>query len=180
LACSRSTRFRPVPYVSPRPHIKLEIDVSHLLDDLDLPVEARGAALDQRDTGCQAHLVHMPPRIQIIQRIEDEIESLEPRDIEARVLYIVMIRLNLDIRIEHERRVFRNLSLSASPGLIPLSISSMTHQSLGLLDMLVAKQELPIEVAQINCVQIDDVDLAEAREDQVLQQFASDTASAHH
>jgi hypothetical protein len=56
----------------------------------------------------------------------------------------------------------------------------MTYQSLGLLDVLVAKQELPIEVAQINGVQIDNMDLAKAREHKILQQFASDTASAHH
>jgi hypothetical protein len=84
--------------------------VSHLLDDLDLPVEARGAALDQRDIGGQTHLVHVPPRIEVIERIEDDVEGLEPRDIELRVLDVVVVGLDLDVGVEPARRLFRNLS----------------------------------------------------------------------
>ena len=39
-----------------------------------------------------------------------------------------------------------------------------THQSFGLLDVLMAKQELSIEITEVNCVQIDDVNLAETGE----------------
>lgn len=39
------------------------------------------------------------------------------------------------------------------------------HDSFRLLDMLVPKQELTVEVAQINGVQIDNVNFAEASED---------------
>lgn len=46
--------------------------------------------------------------------------------------------------------------------------------------MLVAKQELAIEVAEINHIQVDNVDFAKPSENKVLQQFASDAASAHH
>jgi hypothetical protein len=84
--------------------------VSHLLDDLDLPVEARGAALDKRNIGCQTHLVHVPPRIQIVERIEDDVECLEPRDVELRVLDVVVVGLDLDVGVEPARRLFRNLS----------------------------------------------------------------------
>jgi hypothetical protein len=45
----------------------------------------------------------MPARIQVIQRIEDEIERLEPRDIEPLILDIIMVRLDLDVRIEPAR-----------------------------------------------------------------------------
>ena len=44
----------------------------------------------------------------------------------------------------------------------------IAHQSLGLLYMLLTKEELTIEVAEVDGVQIDDVDLAEAGEDKVL------------
>lgn len=46
--------------------------------------------------------------------------------------------------------------------------------------MLHAEQELAVEIAQVDGVQVDDVDLAEAREDEVLEQFAADAASADH
>jgi hypothetical protein len=55
-----------------------------------------------------------------------------------------------------------------------------TYQCLGLLDVLVAEQELPIQIAQINRVQVDNVYLAEASEHEVLEQFAADAASSHH
>jgi hypothetical protein len=154
--------------------------VSHLLDDLDLAVETRGAALDQRDIRCQAHLVHMPPRIQVVERIEDNVEGLEPRDVELRVLDVVVVGLDLDVGVEPARRLFRNLSLvSACPITASLQLAP-AHQCLGLLDVLIAEQELPVEVAQVDGVQIDNVNLPEAREDEVLEQLAADAARSHH
>ena len=46
--------------------------------------------------------------------------------------------------------------------------------------MLVAEQELAVEVAQVDGVQVHDMDLAEASEDQVLEELATDTASSYH
>jgi hypothetical protein len=83
--------------------------VSHLLDDLDLAIEAGGAALHQRDIGCEAHLVHMPPRIQVVERIEDDVECLEPRHVELHVLDVVVVGFDLDVGVELARRLFRNL-----------------------------------------------------------------------
>ncbi len=44
----------------------------------------------------------------------------------------------------------------------------IAHQSLGLLYMLLTEEELTIEVAEVDGVQVDDVDLAEAGENKVL------------
>lgn len=46
--------------------------------------------------------------------------------------------------------------------------------------MLVAKQELAIQVAEIDGVKVDDVDFAKAGENKVLEQFAADAASSYH
>jgi hypothetical protein len=154
--------------------------MSHLLDDLDLPVEASGAALHQRDICCQTHLVHMPPRIQVVERVEDDVEGLEPRDIELRALDVVVIGLDLDVGVELARRLFRNLLLVSAHAQFPLLYSSRTHQRLGLLDVLIAEQKLPVEIAEIDGVQVDDVDLAKACEDEILEQLAADAASSHH
>lgn len=39
---------------------------------------------------------------------------------------------------------------------------------------------MSVEVGQIDRVEVDDVNLAEAGEDQVFEQLAPDAASAHH
>lgn len=46
--------------------------------------------------------------------------------------------------------------------------------------MLMSEEELSVEVGQVNRVEVNDVNLAEAVKDQVFQQLASDTSSAHH
>ena len=45
--------------------------------------------------------------------------------------------------------------------------------------MLLSEEELAVQIAQIDGVEIDDVDLAETSQDEVLEKLASDTASAH-
>ena len=46
--------------------------------------------------------------------------------------------------------------------------------------MLVTKEELTVEVAEVDGVQIDDVDLAEAGKDKILQKLAANSSSANH
>jgi hypothetical protein len=54
------------------------------------------------------------------------------------------------------------------------------YQCFGLLDVLIAEQELAIEVAEIDGVEVYDVNLAEAGENEVLEEFAADAASSYH
>ena len=46
--------------------------------------------------------------------------------------------------------------------------------------MLVTEEELSVEVAKIDCVKVDNVYFSKACQDQVLEEFASDSACAHH
>lgn len=78
-------------------HVKVR---THLFNDLDLPIEAGGTAFDKRPSCRQAHLVDMPPRIKVIQRIENEIETLEPVYIEFGIFDVGVMRFELDVRIE--------------------------------------------------------------------------------
>lgn len=87
-----------------------EVRVAHPLDDLDLAVEACGAALDQRDVGCEAHPVDMSARIQIVERVEDKAEALEPRDVELVILDVVVVCYDAHIGVELGGRLFGNLS----------------------------------------------------------------------
>jgi hypothetical protein len=52
----------------------------------------------------------MSPRIEVVQRVEDDVEGLEPRDIESRIFDVVVVCFNLDIGIELASRLFRDLS----------------------------------------------------------------------
>ena len=46
--------------------------------------------------------------------------------------------------------------------------------------MLVSEEELAIEIAQVNGVEVNHMDLAEAGADEVLEEFAADASSANH
>jgi len=46
--------------------------------------------------------------------------------------------------------------------------------------VLIAEQELAIEVAEVDCVQVYDVDLAEASENEVFEKLAADATSSDH
>jgi hypothetical protein len=75
-----------------------------------LAIEASSATLNQRNIGCEAHPVDMSARIQIVQCIEDEAESLEPRDVELAILDVVVVGYDADVGVELAGRLFRNLS----------------------------------------------------------------------
>lgn len=44
-----------------------------------------------------------------------------------------------------------------------------THQSLGLLDMFLSEKKLTVQIAQIDGIKIDNVNLSEPCHDQVLE-----------
>ena len=46
--------------------------------------------------------------------------------------------------------------------------------------MLIAEQKLAIQVAEVDGVQVDDVDLSKASEGQILEKLAADATSSYH
>lgn len=56
----------------------------------------------------------MPPRIQIVERIENNLEALKKLDFELGVFDVRMVGLELDARIELRRGFFRNLVAPSS------------------------------------------------------------------
>jgi hypothetical protein len=44
--------------------------------------------------------------------------------------------------------------------------------------MFVSKEELAVEIAQVDCVKVNDVNFAEAGQCKVLEEFTADTAGA--
>ena len=58
------------------------------------------------------------------------------------------------------------------------SICSTNRLALSNMDSL--KEELSVEVAHINCVQVNDVKVCEACQDQILEKFAPYTTRTHY
>jgi len=50
---------------------------------------------------------------------------------------------------------------------------------LGAVDVILAKQELAVEVGVIDGVEVDDRQVFEAHEHEILHELAADTASTH-
>lgn len=130
-----------------------------LADGLDLAIEAGGATLDQRYVGSKAHAVDMAASVEVVEGVEDDNETAEPVDIELWVFDVCVMCLDLDIRVE-------------------LGGGLAGDQSLGLLDVCMTEEELAVEVGQVDCVEVDDMDLAKAGADEVLEEFAADATSA--
>lgn len=82
---------------------------AHLLDHLHLTIESSCSALNQRHVGCQTHPIHIAPRVQIIQRIEHNVEAREPVDVELAILDVGMICFQLRARLKLVRHFFCNL-----------------------------------------------------------------------
>ena len=57
-------------------------------------------------------------------------------------------------------------------------LTGQTHQGFWFLDMLKTEEKLAIQIAQIYCIEIDDVDSTESREEEVLKELATDTTRA--
>ena len=102
----------------------------------------------------------MPPSIDVVECVEDECEGGEPFDVESGIFDVCVIGCEFDIWVE----LLRNI---------------LCNQGFRFLDVLLAKEELPVEVAQIDGVEIDDVNLAKAREYEVLEEFAANAAGAN-
>lgn len=82
---------------------------AYLADDLHLAIEASGATFNQGHVGSQAHLVHVATRLEVVQRVENDAERLEPRDVEFVVLDVGVVRLDVDVRVESASRFLCDL-----------------------------------------------------------------------
>jgi hypothetical protein len=122
----------------------------------------------------------MPSRVQIVQRIEDNGEGLEPCNIEYVVFDIGVIGFDVYIGVKSARRLLRNLVQPLATTQSHPFCTFTTYQRLGLLDVFVAEEELPVQVAQIDRVEVDDVDLAKTCENKILEKLTADATSSHH
>jgi len=74
-----------------------------------MPIEACSATVYHRHVGRNAHFVDVSARIDIVKRIEDDVEALEKVDVELRIFDIPVIGFDVDVWVELTRRLFCNL-----------------------------------------------------------------------
>lgn len=55
----------------------------------------------------------MPPCIEIVKRIEDDVETLKEFEVEVRVLDVCVMRFKLDVRIECRGTLFCHLRMKS-------------------------------------------------------------------
>lgn len=106
---NRSTRFLPVVISTNFTVKRWCVDAANLFNDLDLSVEASCSTLNQGYTSCKAHSVDMTASSQVVQRVENNVERLEPIHVELAVHDIRMISLQFCARLKIMRDFFRNL-----------------------------------------------------------------------
>lgn len=74
-----------------------------------MPVEACGATVHHGHVSRNTHFVDMSARIDIVKRVEDDIEALEKVDVESRVFDVRVIGFDVNIRVEFASRLLCNL-----------------------------------------------------------------------
>ena len=101
----------------------------------------------------------MPPGIEVVEGVEDEGEAREPVDAELGVFDVGVVGDDLDRGVELVGRFFGDLVVSA---IARDDLTDRTHQSFRLLDVFLSEQELAVKIAEIDCVEVDHMDFAEA------------------
>ena len=56
----------------------------------------------------------------------------------------------------------------------------MTNQRLRFLDVLMSEKELSVEIAQVNGIEVNEMDFHEPAENEILEQFATNSSSTNH
>jgi len=109
------------------------------------------------------------PRLQVVERIEHEVEAAEPLDAELGVFDVCMMGDNLNCAVELLGDLLGDLMTVQLATIPVLRRETDPYQCLRFLDVLLTEQKLPIEIAEVDCIEVDDVDLPKAGKDEVLE-----------
>lgn len=112
--------------------------VTHLAHRLDLTQIALRARLDERHAGRAAQLVDMPSCVQIVERTHHQIKLTDPLDVILRLFDVAMTRVNVDVA-----------------GRIEMMRGRGGHERFGFLDVGLAKEKLPVQVGEVDRVEVD-------------------------
>mmetsp|Transcript_8793 Transcript_8793/g.18943 ORF Transcript_8793/g.18943 Transcript_8793/m.18943 type:complete len:226 (-) Transcript_8793:63-740(-) len=150
------------------------------IDDGDLSQVAGRPGLHEGDRGGETEPIDATTRRDVVEGVEDEGEGLDVGDVEFGIVADVavvggVLRLVIAVVIViviaplavifHRRRDHPQRRLAR-------------HHTLGHADVMTPKQELSIQIAHIDGIQIDDFDVAKAAQGEVFEELASDAAGS--
>lgn len=131
---------------------------------LHLAEEAGSAALDEWHIGGDTHAVDVPPRREVVEGAEHHVKLAVEGEAELGCLDVAVVRDDLDAGVKGTCRRLGDLGLR-------------------LLDVLLLEEELPVQVREVNGVEVDlgerctyDLEVAHAQQDEVLEHLAPDAA----
>ena len=108
-------------------------------------------------------------RTEIVQSVENNIKCLKPRYVELRVFDVGVGGINSDVGVECRCGVCRNLSISGFLSVVcNLCLSDEPYQGFALFHILLAKEELTIEVRQVDSVEVQKGDIPKPSHHHVL------------
>lgn len=116
----------------------------------------------------------MSSGLQVVEGVENYPKAAKPLNVELRVLDVRMIWDDLDVRVELLRSLCGDLETPCTSALRfhgPLRLGQLrcNYQRFRLLDVFLSKEKLSIQVAKVDCVEVDDVRLSKAGQDEVLE-----------
>ena len=120
--------------------------------------DALFALLPSRLIDSVHHRVYPAARLHIVQSSDNDLELLE--EILIKVLHRLRVRVNRD-------------------PLYPIHDKSSRHMRLVLANISFPEQKLPVQICHIDLVQIDHVNILDAREGQVFEYFTSEASSPY-
>lgn len=111
---------------------------------------------------------------EVVQSIQNNVERPEPRHIELRVFDVGVDGVYLNVGIECRGSVCSNLSvLVFCECYVTLYVSDESYQSFTLLDILLAKEELAVEIRQVDGVKVQEGDVPKPGHYHILYYWAS-------
>lgn len=87
---------------------------ANLFDNLNLTIEPGSPTLNQRHPGCKTHAIYMASCLEIVQRIEHDVEGPEPIHIELGIRDVCMVCFELSAGLELVRNFFRDLEATVT------------------------------------------------------------------
>lgn len=112
--------------------VNANVSATHPFNDLNLAVKPRRPTLNQGHARNETHVVHMASRGKVIERIEHDVERLEPVHVKPRIHDIRMVRFKLGARFEPMRNFLGDLEPPMSVRLCCFSVSVAMRMRAGM------------------------------------------------
>ena len=129
----------------------------------DLAQVARGAGFNEGRVGGQGQAIDATAGHDVVERVQNEIKPLDV--------------LHVELAVVADVAVVRRVVGAAGDGQFRRHLAR--HDALGLSNVVTAKEELTIQIGDVNGVEIDHFNVTKPGEREIFQQLAANATRAH-